>query len=209
MFARHNAAQIRISLDDIEPEIWRRLVVPIDWNLQQLHLTIQAAFNWWNYHLHEFRIGGLRYGDVVAFEDGSCEGDPRVFNEHEVHLRDFMGPGTTFAYVYDFGDDWHHTVELEEFLSLEDIPKHGTCLDGGRARPPEDVGGVQGYEQFLEIIGNPKNPEHADTKRWCSGYFNPEWFDLLIVNKDVRNALKPDVKRRLHQPKPRKAKTSP
>lgn len=208
MFARPNAVQIRISLDEIEPEIWRRIVVPVNWNLQQLHLTIQAAFNWWNYHLHEFRIEGQRYGDVVAFEDGSCEGDPKIFNEQEVQLQDFMEPGTTFTYVYDFGDDWYHTVELEEFLSLDEVPRHATCLEGARARPPEDVGGIPGYEQFLDIINDPKNPEYAETKRWCGGYFDPEWFDLSTVAKDVQNALKANVKRRQYQPKPRKVKTS-
>jgi hypothetical protein len=208
MFARPNAVQIRVSLDDIEPEIWRRLVVPIDWNLEQLHLTIQAAFNWWNYHLHEFRIGGLRYGDVAALADGSFEDDPRIFDEQEVRLRDFAGVGTRFSYLYDFGDDWHHTIDLEELLSHDDPPKKATCLDGAGARPPEDVGGIPGYEQFLEVINDPKNPEHAETKHWCGGHFDPEWFDLRTVDKDVQNALKPNVKRRLHQPKSRKAKTS-
>lgn len=105
MFEQPNAVQIRISLDGIEPEAWRRLVVPPRWNLEQLHLAIQAAFNWWNYHLHEFRIGGLRYGDVELLEEGAFEGDPRTFDEREVRLRDFDGPGTRFVYIYDFGDD--------------------------------------------------------------------------------------------------------
>ncbi len=202
-----NAVQVRVSLDDIEPEVWRRLVVPMDWDLQHLHLTIQAAFNWWNYHLHEFRIGGLRYGDIGALEDSFSEDDPRVFDERKVRLRDFVRNGMKFSYIYDFGDDWHHTVELEDLLSLDETPKHATCLGGARARPPEDVGGIPGYEQFLGVIADPRNPDHAEIRRWCGGHFDPDWFDLSTVAKDVRNALKPDVKRRLHQPKPKKAKT--
>lgn len=96
---------------------------------------------------------------------------------------------------------------LEELLSLDDAPKHATCLDGARARPPEDVGGIPGYEQFLEVINDPENPEHAEAKHWCGGYFDPERFDLPTVDKDVRNALKPNVKRRMHQTKPKKART--
>jgi Plasmid pRiA4b ORF-3-like protein len=208
MFEQPNAVQIRITLDEIEPKVWRRLVVPLKWNLEQLHLAIQAAFNWWNYHLHEFRIGGLRYGNVELLEEGAFEGDPRTFDEREVRLRDFEGPGTSFVYIYDFGDDWHHTVEIEKLLAPEVAPKQGSCVAGARARPPEDVGGVPGYERFLAVIADPEDPEHADMKRWCGGHFDPEWFDLALVDKDVRNALRANVRRRLHQPKPKRSKPS-
>ncbi|GGB12893.1 hypothetical protein GCM10011491_45840 [Brucella endophytica] len=152
MFKASNAVQIHISLDEIEPEVWRRLVLPSDWNLEHLHLAIQAAFNWWNYHLHEFRIGGLRYGDVELLSDGDAD-DPRVFDFRGVRLRDF-DQGAIFGYLYDFGDSWSHSIEVEEFLALDTAPKLGTCIDGARARPPEDVGGVPGYERFLEIMSD-------------------------------------------------------
>jgi len=209
MFESLNAVQLRVSIDDVKPEIWRRLVVPAHWNLEELHLTIQAAFNWWNYHLHEFRIGGLCYGNVEELGDEQFEGDPRVFDERQVCLRDFRDPGTTFTYIYDFGDNWHHTLELEAFLSLDVAPKQASCIDGARARPPEDVGGVPGYERFLETMGDPRNPDHLEIKRWCGGYFDPEWFDLAAVAKDLQSALKPNVRRRMHQPKPKKPRYSP
>ena len=199
-----NAVRLRVSINHIEPVIWRRLIVPNYWNLQHLHLTIQAAFNWWNYHLHEFQIGGLRYGDIAVGDDFSCEDDPQLFDECEVRLRDFSRAGACFSYSYDFGDNWQHTVELEETLTLESVPKKAICIDGARARPPEDVGGVSGYENFLEVMADPTDPEHKDTKRWCGGHFDPEWFDLETVNKDVGNALKPNPRRRLYQPKPPK-----
>ncbi|CAN7624900.1 plasmid pRiA4b ORF-3 family protein [Pararhizobium sp. LjRoot238] len=203
MFTAFNAVQLRISLDEIEPEVWRRLVLPSAWDLEQLHLAIQAAFNWWNYHLHEFRIGGLRYGDVALLAEDAIEDDPRVFDFREVRLLDFE-QGAVFNYVYDFGDGWHHSVVIEEFVALDAHPKQGICIEGARARPPEDVGGVPGYERFLKIIADKTDPEHTDTKRWCGGYFDPGWFDLAIVDKDVRNALRPNVRRRLHQPKPKR-----
>ncbi|MEH3046674.1 plasmid pRiA4b ORF-3 family protein [Sphingomonas adhaesiva] len=207
MFVPPNAIQLRVSIDGIDPPVWRRLVVPAAWDLAQLHLVIQAAFNWWNYHLHEFQIGGLRYGDAALSDEGSVDGDLRVFDEREIRLRDFRGDAISFAYLYDFGDDWHHTIEIEDMLFLDPAPLHATCIDGARARPPEDVGGIPGYEQFLDVIADPKHPEYKETNRWCGGHFDPEWFDLAMVSKDMRGALKPGVKRRLHQPKPRKSVT--
>ncbi|MFF0923641.1 MULTISPECIES: plasmid pRiA4b ORF-3 family protein [Rhizobium] len=183
-------------------DVWRRLVLPVNWNLEHLHLGIQAAFNWWNYHLYEFRIGGLRYGDVEILREDASDDDPRVFDHREVRLLDFE-QGAVFSYHYDFGDGWRHTVTVEEFLSLATTPKHGSCIGGERARPPEDVGGVSGYEQFLEIIADREDPEYAETIRWCGGYFDPEWFDLSTADKDLRNALRPNVKRRMYQPKPK------
>ncbi|NSZ60037.1 plasmid pRiA4b ORF-3 family protein (plasmid) [Agrobacterium tumefaciens] len=202
MFKAANAVQIRVTIDAIEPGIWRRLVLPVHWNLEHLHLGIQAAFNWWNYHLYEFRIGGLRYGDVEILTEDATYDDPRVFDQKEVRLMDFE-QGFVFGYHYDFGDGWRHTVIVEEFLTLAATPKNGTCLAGERARPPEDVGGVSGYERFREIIADRDDPEYAETIRWCGGYFDPEWFDRSVVDKDVRNALRSNVKRRLYQPKPK------
>lgn len=208
LYGEPNALRIRVALAEIEPAVWRRLVVPRTWHLGQLHLAIQAAFTWWNYHLHEFRIGGLRYGDPEVDDRGTEDG-PRVFDEREVRLRDFdREPGAPFTYLYDFGDDWHHTVEIEKLLALDVTPRVGTCIDGARAGPPEDVGGVGGYERFLAIMADRDDPEHAETKRWCGGHFDPEWFDLTLTDKDVRNALRPNVRRRLHQPKPARPKPS-
>jgi len=200
-----NAVRLRVTIDDVEPLVWRRLVVPLSWRLDQLHLAIQAAFNWGNAHLHEFRIGGLRYGDPDV-EDMAFEDSPRLFDEREVKLRDFgREDGVRFTYAYDFGDNWRHTVEIEEVLALDMEPKLAACVDGARARPPEDVGGVSGYEAFLAIMADPRDAEHGDMKCWCGGHFDPEWFDLAIVDKDVRNALRANVRRRLHQPKPKES----
>ena len=205
LYKELNAAKLRVTIDDIEPLIWRRLVAPLSWRLDELHLTIQAAFNWWNSHLHEFRIGGLRYGDPDV-EDMAFEDSPRLFDEREVKLRDFSREdGVKFTYAYDFGDNWRHTVEIEELLAHDIEPRAATCVGGARARPPEDVGGVSGYEAFLAIMADPRDPEHGDMKRWCGGHFDPEWFDLAIVDKNVRNALRANVRRRLHQPKPKQS----
>lgn len=208
-FREPNAVQLRVALDDIEPTVWRRLVVPGGWHLGQLHLVIQAAFNWWNYHLHEFSVGGLRYGDPEV-DEWADETIRRTFDEADVRLLDFEHePGLTFAYVYDFGDNWQHTITLEKLIGFEIAPKLATCIDGARSRPPEDVGGISGYEHFLVVMADRDDLEHRETRRWCGGHFDPEWFDLTTVDKDVRNAIKPGVRRRLHHPKPKKAETRP
>jgi hypothetical protein len=112
MFKPSNAVQIKVSIDEIEPEVWRRLVLPINSNLQHLHLGIQAAFNWRNYHLYEFRIGGLRYGDVDLLTEDATDDEPRAFDQTAVRLLDFE-QGSVFSYHYDFGDGWRHTVVVE------------------------------------------------------------------------------------------------
>ena len=126
-----------------------------------------------------------------------------MFDQRAVRLRDFRDPGTTLTYIYDFGDEWSHAIEIEERLALDIAPIRARCVDGARARPPEDVGGIPGYEHFLAVIGNPKDFEDAQHQVLCGGHFDPDWFDLPTVDKDVRNALKPNVRRRLHQIKPK------
>ncbi|WP_244571536.1 plasmid pRiA4b ORF-3 family protein [Mesorhizobium carmichaelinearum] len=93
---------------------------------------------------------------------------------------------------------------MKKFLTLDPIPRTAACIDGARARPPEDVGGISGFENFLAIMGDRDDPEYRDVRRWCGGHFDPEWFDLTVVDRVVRSALKPNVRRRLHQPKPKR-----
>jgi hypothetical protein len=200
-----NALQVRVTLFEIEPAVWRELVVPWAWHLGQLHLAIQAAFGWWDCHLHEFNIGGLRYGDPELLEEGAFKDSPRAFDEREVRLLDFdRGFNVAFGYLYDFGDCWRHTIEIEQLLALDVIPKVGACVAGARARPPEDVGGVDGYARFLAIMADRNYPEHAEMKQWCGGHFDPDWFDLSLTDKDVKNALRTNIRRRLHQPRPQR-----
>jgi len=178
-----NAVKPRITLDDIEPPIWRRLVAPLNWRLDQLHLAIQAAFNWWNFHLHEFCIGGLRYGDPDV-EDVAFEDSPRLFDEREVTLRDFgRDPSVKFVYTYDFGDTWEHTVAVEKVLPPDPGVAYPTCTGGKRRCPPEDCGGPYGYHNLLETLGDPANEEHESMLEWVGGSFDPEAFSVEGVNQ--------------------------
>jgi len=206
-FRQPTAVQMRVTLVDIEPAIWRRLVVPRGFHLGQLHHVLQAGFGWLDYHLHEFEIGGLSYGDPEQIGQPEFVGDRHGLDESMVQLLDFSrAEQIGFVYLYDFGDHWMHRVEFERQLVLEPAPRAATCVDGARARPPEDVGGVGGYENFLEIIADPAHPEYQDTKRWAGGHFDPEWFDLALCDKDVRNALRANRHIRMHQPSPRRGK---
>ncbi len=136
-FTVPNAVQLRVALTEIEPPIWRRLVVPWTFHLGQLHLVLQAAFGWWNSHLHEFRIGGLFYGDPEQVGVPEFEGDLRHFDETEVRLLDFdRGERVSFTYVYDFGDNWAHTVTVEEIRS-GGPDNMSTILDDRGARHPK------------------------------------------------------------------------
>jgi hypothetical protein len=192
------AVQLRVALLDIEPAIWRQLVIPWRFHLGQLHHVIQAAFGWWDCHLHEFTIGGLRYGDpeqVSEFED-----DARSFDETMVRLRDFgRMPDHSFLYLYDFGDHWQHRISFEKLLAIDPAPRTACCIAGARARPPENVGGIGGYTRFLEIIADKSHPEHRETLTWCGGRFGPEAFNLERANRDVKAALRPKRRIRYRQ----------
>ena len=185
------AVQLRVTLLDIEPAIWRQLVVPWRFHLGQLHRVIQAAFGWWDYHLHEFIIGGLRYGDPEQIGEPEFEDDARSFDETAVRLRDFgRVPDQSFLYLYDFGDHWQHRITFERLIAIDPAPRTASCIAGARARPPEDVGGTSGYANFLETITDPGHPEHAETLTWCGGRFDPEAFNLDRTNRYVTAALR-------------------
>lgn len=175
--------QLKISLLEIEPEIWRRLLVRHGVRLDRLHQIFQVAMGWTNSHLHEFRVGDTRYGEPDPEYD---EGDVR--DERSVGLFEVAPKvNDVFLYEYDFGDSWEHLVVIEKILTPEessaDLP---VCLAGARACPPEDCGGVPGYERFLQAIGDATHEEHGEMLAWVGGRFDPEAFDLGKVNRQLR-----------------------
>ena len=190
MFGAPPIAQLKIIIQGIDPPIWRRMLVPRETVLGDLHHMIQAAFGWWDYHLHEYEVGGLRYGDPFLLDSEGFADDPRVFDESDVRLYDFLRDAPPFRYRYDFGDDWHHGVEIEDLLAREVERKYPACVDGARSRPPEDVGGVRGYAEFLRVFHDPQDPEHKAMRRWAGRGFHPEKFNLVKTNKDVRLAVR-------------------
>ena len=180
--------QFKITLLESQPPIWRRIQVK-DSTLDKLHERIQTAMGWTNSHLHQFEIDGERYGDPEllddGFEDFECV-DSTVTKISKIVQKN--GKRFQFLYEYDFGDGWEHEVLFEGCLKAEKGGRYPVCVDGERNCPPEDVGGVWGYAEFLEAIANPKHEEHDRMLEW-SGRFDPEEFDAGETTKAMRRGL--------------------
>lgn len=170
-------ARLRITLDDTEPAIWRTVEVPLAASLKLLHEVIQAAMPFQDYHLFQFREGPVRY----AMPDPEWP-DGNTRSAKTTKLGALVDQGTTaFAYTYDFGDDWQHTIKVEEIGPADPDAAYPRFLDGARRAPPEDVGGTMGFEEFLEAVTKPR---HRDRKRmldWYGGPFNPDELDRETI----------------------------
>ena len=174
--------QIKVTLKGSKPPIWRRIQVPCNITLGELHHILQAVMGWWDYHLHQFIVGRTYYG----VPDPNYDDFMDMRDESEVRLNQIADEGFKFVYEYDFGDSWEHVLLVEKVLSPEPGQQYPVCIKGKRARPPEDVGGVWGYEEFLEAIQDPDRPEHEMYVEWIGGEFDPEEFDLDAVNAALR-----------------------
>ncbi len=174
--------QLKITLREIKPAIWRRIQVPSDTTLPDLHLMLQASMGWYNCHLHLFEINEQRYGiPDPDFPDDDLD-------ERLIALASVLpGAGARCMYLYDFGDGWEHDIDVEQVLPAQADTQYPTCLDGERACPPEDCGGPWGYEELLEIINNPAHEEHEETLRWVRGSFDTEAFDLAKADKRIKD----------------------
>jgi hypothetical protein len=169
--------QFGLLLEGSQPLIWRQIQVPADFTLARLHGVIQAVMGWQDYHLHEFTIAGRTY----SVPDPESEFE--AIDERTVRLRDFnLSPGDRIGYQYDFGDDWQHVLELEEVLASDTDDLRPHCLAGERSTPPEDVGGISGYEEFLEALRDPNHEEHDHMKGWVGRQFDPTEFSVEEAN---------------------------
>ncbi|MBI3756884.1 MAG: plasmid pRiA4b ORF-3 family protein [Deltaproteobacteria bacterium] len=176
--------QLKITLRHSKPPIWRRLLVPSDMNLAKLHHVIQEVMGWTDSHLHQFKIGNIYYGTTYPDDFG---GMPETRDERKARLNMLVSRlKAKFIYEYDFGDSWEHDVVLEKILPPESGIKYPLCIAGKRACPPEDCGGVWGYDNLLETIKDPNHPEHEDMVEWLGGDFDPEAFDVEAVNTALR-----------------------
>jgi hypothetical protein len=186
--------QFKVTLVGVKPPIWRRIQVP-DCTLDKLHEHIQTSMGWTNSHLHHFRLGEQLYGDPELmqenFEEMGYEDSTRTM------LSDLVpktGKRFSFVYEYDFGDGWEHEVLFEGRPPVDPRAKYPVCLEGARACPPDDCGGVWGYADFLEAIGNKKHEQHEEMLEWIGGRFDPEEFDPVTATKSMKKGL-PDWRR--------------
>jgi hypothetical protein len=175
--------QLKVTLEESKPPIWRRLLVPSDVTLEKLHTIIQVAMGWTNSHLHQFIVDGIYFGEPHPDYDDYVD----MQDERRFRLKRITGSeGFKFCYEYDFGDSWMHTLLVEKIVEPEPGQQYPVCLAGKRACPPEDVGSMRGYEEFLEAIGDPDHAEHEDYLEWVGGEFDPEEFDLEETNAMLR-----------------------
>lgn len=173
--------QLKVTLEEIEPPVWRQLEVSGDITLLKLHSVIQLAMGWLDYHLHEFRMGDVTYGEP----DPEFDDDREVKDDRRARLsRSVSGVGEEFIYLYDFGDGWTHRVVVEDIRPREPRIRYPRVLAGARACSPEDVGGPDGYVDFLEAIVDPKHPEHDAMLEWVGGEFDSEAFDVDAKNRE-------------------------
>jgi len=174
------AVKVRIALMEHTPTIWRRLLVPGEIKLSKLHLIFQEAMGWENYHLHAFEIDKKRYGEP------NQEWENDDIDEETVVMADVVSERSRFFYEYDFGDSWRHEVVVESSEPATPVLKHAVCLDGQRACPPEDCGGVWGFSSMLEALADAGHEEHEEYVEWTGGSFDPEAFDLAAINATLQ-----------------------
>jgi Plasmid pRiA4b ORF-3-like protein len=175
--------QLRVTLRDLEPKIWRGLLVPDTTTLAQLHRILQIAMGWTNSHMHEFVIAKTRYG----VPDREWQDVNPTLNEKHFTLAAVLQNGVKkFNYLYDFGDGWEHEVRVEKSLLAAGLPPSAQCTAGANACPPDDVGGVPGYCDFVAAILDPKHPDHDEMLQWCGGRFDPYNFDIDSVNTELK-----------------------
>ncbi|MCP4753595.1 MAG: DUF1841 family protein [Proteobacteria bacterium] len=177
--------QFKIALKQAKPPIWRRIQVPSDYTFWDLHMAIQDAMGWMDSHFHTFAIRNPETdmveeigvpNDDFAWEDGPIPGWTRRLSDYFSHAN------AKAEYVYDFGDGWEHSVLLEKTVPREKKTEYPVCLKGKRACPPEDSGGIQQYEELLEVLADPNHKDHQDIRSWLDEEFDPEHFDTDDVS---------------------------
>jgi hypothetical protein len=183
--------ELRITLQRILPPIWRLIQIPDTLRLSHLHDALQTVIGWTDSHLHRFEKDGKQWG--VPDVDG--EDWVEIIEESRTTIGAVLTtPGDSMLYVYDYGDNWRHNIELEKILPASGAVRP-VCLAGERHCPPEDVGGIPGYENFLEVIFEPGHKDHEDYVRWA-GRFQAEEFNLKAVNGALSRMRWPGVSKR-------------
>jgi hypothetical protein len=170
---------IKVTLAGSRPPIWRRLQVPSDTTLRTLHQVLQAVFGWEGYHMWVFETPSGRYG--------MTDRELRIGSAAAKRLDQIApGPKDRFGYTYDFGDNWEHDLLVETVTDPEPGIAYPRCLTGRRGCPPEDCGGIWGYEDLLEILADPAHEEHQDRLEWLgldsADQFDPAAFDPADAN---------------------------
>lgn len=181
-----NIYELKITLVGTDPPVWRTVRVPGGVTLGTLHAVIQIAMGWEDDHLHEFRTKDRQRIGPADFDSGWDPHDGTV-DESDVRLSDlFKRKRAKFTYMYDFGDNWTHELEVTDIAPPQPGQSYPACVAGERACPPEDCGGVWGYEEILSALAYPDDEQYAERLEWLGDGYDPEKLDLQAVNKHLR-----------------------
>jgi hypothetical protein len=192
-------ARLKITLADVTPKVLRRIEVPLALKLDRLHLVIQAAMGWSNYHLYEIRAGGAGWGEPDP--DGVFDGPLDAKKARLIDVLEDTG-AKTLQYLYDFGDGWEHTVKIERFVDPVPGVLYPFLLQAEGRCPPEDSGGPWGYADFLEAFADPRHERHEEMIAWIGEDFDPTALDTHALAANVealakRWIRKPPARRKL------------
>jgi hypothetical protein len=176
--------RLKISLQETDPCIWRRVEVYAGMELDSLAAVIETVFGWSGDHMAELEIKGCTYGDEDGWVGTASEDVPPVLRQIVPRVR------TKFTYRYDFGDDWKHLIEVEKIAPAEPGVRYPRCTDGARAHPIEDCGGPWGFADLVEAVGDPKHERYGDLVEWGLKKWNPAVFSLERVNRDLARVFR-------------------
>lgn len=172
--------QLRIDLHGTRnPKVWRRIVVPATIKLSLLHVVLLRAMGWGGGHMHEFTFAQGSYASVEPGLDLPFD----VQDESRVSLRNALKASVTFTWIYDYGDNWQHKVKVERAEVMGFALAHPMCITGQGACPPDDVGGVPGFENFVQAMADPAHPEHDELMGWYGGSFDSAAFSVDDVQE--------------------------
>lgn len=204
------AYEIKISLNGIKPPIWRKVIIPSDINFMQLHNIIQLAMGWQNCHLYEFNF--KEFEEIITNDSEACdeyeysvskEGKkrfaelglpfhlPKSLYAKEVKIDKYLEKSAKFKYIYDFGDDWEHTIELVKVIDAY-VGRLPYVTKFKRVCPPEDCGGVDGYYEVSDALNNPSDPQNKEILKWLKKIHYSNEYDIEYVNEAMTDILDAD-----------------
>ena len=187
--SKSSILKLKVTLLGLKPPVWRRLLVPETLTLEVLHEVIQLTMGWYGGHIHQFEIAGGYFGDPAMLEG--------VADQARTRLSQLVKDGIRkFKYVYDMGDSWEHSIVVEGHEPAVEGAPYPACVAGKRACPPEDCGGVWGYQELLEILATPGHPEREERLEWLNRELDPEAFSVEAADQRLRARFTVSGKRR-------------
>lgn len=181
-------ACLKITLDDVEPPVLRRIEVPMGIRLDRLHAVLQAALGWTNSHLWEIRARDTGWGPRDPY-GGFGEGPLDASKATLIDVVEDMGV-KSLKYLYDFGDGWEHTVKIERVLEAEPGALYPRLVEATGRCPPEDIGGPPGYAEFLEAIADPDHERHDEIVEFYDADFDPHAIDFAAIDAKITQLAK-------------------